>query len=73
MGEWKIGEKTRGIWFKKIYHHAKLAVVNTYMMSKKTDPNFVHRNWMRSKQTLTQISNFLSDYMDTIEPIIPIP
>ena len=60
-GDWVLGEDARGKLFLQIYRDAKAGVVTAYKISKKHDPRFVHRNWMRSKDTSGQIAEILED------------
>jgi AIPR protein len=50
-GDWTLGEDNKGKLFLQIYNTAKAGVVTAYRNSKKHDPEFVHRNWMRRKET----------------------
>ena len=60
-GDWVLGEDARGKLFLQIYRDAKAGVVTAYKISKKHDPRFVHRNWMRSKDTSGRIAEILED------------
>ena len=69
-GDWVLGEDARGKLFLQIYRDAKAGVVTAYKISKKHDPRFVHRNWMRSKDTSGQIAEILEDAILSTRPAI---
>ena len=58
-GDWTLGEGNKGKLFLQIYKAAKSGVVTAYRNSKTHDPEFVHRNWMRSKETPGEITKVL--------------
>jgi hypothetical protein len=58
-GDWTLGQDNRGKFFLQIYKTAKAGVVTAYRNSKRHDPGFVHRNWMRSKETPGEIAEVL--------------
>jgi AIPR protein len=73
-GDWEMGSGTRGKIFLQIYKDAKAGVVMTYKNSKRNNHGFVHRNWMRSKDTPGQISEVLRDVVLILrDPIQDIP
>lgn len=73
-GDWEFGEGARGQLLKKIYYDAKAGVVTAYKTSKKYEPGFVHRNWMRSKDTPGKIAEILKDsVLAGREPLASIP
>ena len=50
---------------------AKAGLVMAYKNSKKTKVGFVHRNWMRSKDTPTEIAEVLKDLVLVVRDPIP--
>lgn len=64
-GDWHITDNKKGIVLSKIFDAAKSSVILAYKNSKKNTPGFVHRNWMRSKQTPADIA-------DTVKSLIPL-
>ena len=73
-GDWELNVGTRGKIFLQVYRDAKAGVVTTYKNAKRNNPGFVHRNWMRSKDTPSQISEILRDVVLTVrDPIQDIP
>jgi hypothetical protein len=69
-GDWVLGEDAKGKLFLQIYRAAKAGVVTAYRNSKKHDPKFVHRNWMRSKETPGEITEVLASIIfPTLPPI----
>jgi AIPR protein len=57
-GEWIFGEERVGQWFKELYDRAKQSVVFVYKQAAK-QRTFVHRNWMRSADTVTSLREFV--------------
>jgi hypothetical protein len=57
-GEWNLGEGPDGKWFAELYEKAKGAIVYVYGEAMKRD-GFIHRNWMRSPETLRDLSDFV--------------
>ena len=55
---WKFGENRDGRWFDHIYDKAKRAVIYLYLEAAK-QPDFVHRNWMRSELTVKSFEDFI--------------
>jgi hypothetical protein len=73
-GDWELGFGTRGKIFLQIYRDAKAGVITAYKNTKRNNPGFVHRNWMRSKDTPNQISEILRDVVLILrDPIQDIP
>jgi hypothetical protein len=73
-GDWALGEEKKGKLFLQIYLDAKAGVVTAYKTSKKYDSGFVHRNWMRSKDTPGKISEILTDtILPSRQPLEEIP
>jgi hypothetical protein len=73
-GDWELGHGAKGKIFLQIYKDAKAGIVMAYKNSKRNNPGFVHRNWMRSKDTPNQISEVLSDVILIVrDPIQDIP
>jgi hypothetical protein len=60
-GDWSLGVDAKGKLLLRIYRDAKSGVVTTYKNSKKYQPGFVHRNWMRSRETPGAIAEMLKD------------
>lgn len=67
-GNWELGEGKVGKLFAQIYQDARAGLVTAYKTSKKYDPNFVHRNWMRSKDTPGKIAEILKDSILPVRP-----
>jgi AIPR protein len=73
-GDWALGADAKGKLLLQIYRDARAGVVMAYKISKKHDSKFVHRNWMRSKETPGHISEILKDSILTVrEPLGDIP
>lgn len=73
-GEWRLGEGDRGKWFLRIYGEARAGVVTAYKNSRRIDPLFVHRNWMRNKETPGSIAEILREVvLSTKDHIGPLP
>ena len=69
-GDWELGTGHKGKLLLQVYRDAKAGLVTCYKTSKKYDKQFVHRNWMRSKDTPGQISEILKDSVLTVrEPL----
>jgi hypothetical protein len=69
-GDWTLGEDNKGKLFLQIYKAAKAGVVTAYRNSKKHNPEFVHRNWMRSKETPGDIAEVLESIIfPTLPPL----
>lgn len=66
-GDWTISDDKKGAAVKKIFEMAKMGVTLAYKNSKKNNANFVHRNWMRGKNTPDEIADFLK----TVLPSMP--
>ena len=73
-GDWELGVGARGKLMLRIYQDAKAGVVTAYKTSKKYEAGFVHRNWMRGKDTPAKIAEILSDTVLSVrEPLGDIP
>ena len=73
-GDWELGAEAKGELLLRIYRDAKAGLTTAYKTSKKYDPAFVHRNWMRSKNTPSQISDTLNTLvLVNRDPIDSIP
>jgi len=66
-GDWSIGDGKKGLVVGKIFDAAKAGVTMSYKNSKKFNPNFVHRNWMRGKNTPPEIAELLQT---TVVPLL---
>jgi AIPR protein len=60
-GNWLLGDGVRGKNFLQIYKDAKGGVMTAYRNAKLSKPGFVHRNWMRSKDTPGEIDTILKN------------
>jgi hypothetical protein len=73
-GDWELGVDVKGRLLLNIYRDAKAGMVMAYKLAKSYDPNFVHRNWMRSKNTPSKIGEVLqTTVMVNRDPIKAIP
>ncbi|OQW59172.1 MAG: hypothetical protein A4S14_04020 [Proteobacteria bacterium SG_bin9] len=73
-GDWQLGVDARGRHLLRIYLDAKAGVVTAYKSSKKHEKGFVHRNWMRNKDTPGKITEVLNDIVLAVrEPLGDIP
>ena len=73
-GDWQLGVDVKGKTLLRIYQDAKAGVVTAYKTSKKHESGFVHRNWMRSKDTPGRISEALTDIVLVVrEPLDELP
>ena len=66
-GDWTMSDDRKGAVVKKVFELAKMGVVLAYKNGKKNNPSFVHRNWMRGRNTPSEIS----DLLNTILPSLP--
>lgn len=66
-GDWAMSDDGKGVIVKSVFDRAKMGVILAYKNSKKSNPNFVHRNWMRGKGTPDEIT----DYLHTVLPTLP--
>ena len=57
-GDWQLGKGDHGKWFAQLYNNAKQALFFVYEDSMK-QKDFVHRNWMRSDETLSNLQRFI--------------
>lgn len=56
-GDWKVDDASeKGKQVRRVLDLAKLGVIQAYKNSKTYNPNFVHRNWMRSKDTPAELA-----------------
>lgn len=60
-GDWKFGHEKDGKWAEVLYELSKQVVLFVYRMSSR-NPGFVHRNWMRSPETVTALKDTVKDY-----------
>ena len=58
-GDWRLDDDGKGKSVFEVWKAAKAGVVTAYKNSKRHNKNFVHRNWMRSKDTPTDILDAL--------------
>ncbi|OAI44320.1 hypothetical protein AYO42_00815 [Rhizomicrobium sp. SCGC AG-212-E05] len=66
-GDWKLDDGKKGDVITKIYEAARVGVITSYKNSKKFNSKFVHRNWMRGKETPADIEETLRT---TVLPIL---
>lgn len=59
-GEWRFGEGREGEWFRELFEIAVGSVRFVYKHASK-QPNFLHRNWMRSMQSADDLRDFVLD------------
>lgn len=59
-GDWKLGQDTDGEWFEELYERAKSAVIFVYGEAAKHKDDFVHRNWMRSPETVQALKDVVN-------------
>jgi hypothetical protein len=57
-GDWEMGIGETGILFKNLFDISVSAVVYRYREAMK-QPGFVHRNWMRSKSTVSDLRDYI--------------
>jgi hypothetical protein len=73
-GDWTLGEGNKGELLLKIYRDAKAGVATAYKIGKTYDPTFIHRNWMRSRNTPIKIAEVLKDtVLVNRDPIKAVP
>lgn len=60
-GDWTLGEGSRGKVFLQVYRDAKAGVIMAYKNAKNSKHGFVHRNWMRNKDTPSDVASVLKD------------
>lgn len=60
-GDWVLGEGNRGKALLRIYQDAKAGLILAYRNAKSGRSGFVHRNWMRSKDTPGEVASILKD------------
>ena len=58
-GDWELGKDTNGKWFGELYDKAKSAVIFVYGEAVKRK-DFVHRNWMRSQDTVRDLKDVVN-------------
>jgi len=66
-GDWSIDDDKKGVVISKIFEAAKAGVVLSYKNNKKYNAKFVHRNWMRGKNTPAEIADVIKN---TIFPLL---
>ena len=66
-GDWTLGEGKKGEAVSAIYNVAKAGVIMAYKNAKEHDPAFVHRNFMRARNTPDKIKEILTH---TILPLM---
>jgi AIPR protein len=73
-GDWQLGEGAKGKILLQIFRDAKSGLVIAYKNAKRHQPGFVHRNWMRSRETPASIAEMLKDtVLAARDPIGEIP
>lgn len=72
-GDWQIEDDKKGVVLLRIFNKAKSAVILAYLNSKKYNKSFVHRNWMRAKQTPNDISEAVEMVLSSEVEIGEIP
>jgi hypothetical protein len=71
-GDWTIGEGKQGEAVLSIYRGARSGVIMAYKNAQKHDKDFVHRKWMRGRNTPSEIEEVLKDpILPTIGSTIP--
>jgi hypothetical protein len=58
-GDWEMGVGRKGEAVMTLYRAAVSGVTTAYKVAKRNNKSFVHRNWMRSKETPLEIRDFL--------------
>jgi AIPR protein len=58
-GNWKLGEGDVGQFFDRLFIVSIQAVIYVYKQAAKR-PDFIHRNWMRSNETPTDLKEYVS-------------
>lgn len=73
--DWNLNDCKKGVILLKIFNAAKSGVITAYKNNKKFNKDtFVHRNWMRGKNTPTEIREMLRDtVLPNIDKIDDIP
>lgn len=66
-GDWSIGDEKKGAVVSKIFDAAKAGVTLSYKNNKKYNSKFVHRNWMRGRNTPAEIAEVIQT---TILPLL---
>lgn len=74
-GNWSMNdEDKKGRVVLRLYNAAKRGLILSYSNAKNNDKSFVHRNWMRSKDTPEQIRKTMElTLLPLIEKVDPIP
>ena len=73
-GDWELGKGPRGELLVKMYRDAKAGLSTAYKTAKRYEPGFVHRNWMRGKNTPGQITEMLeTSVLVNRDPVGTIP
>jgi hypothetical protein len=58
-GEWSFGEGVDGKWMEELYKQTKQTVLFKYKEAV-NKPGFIHRNWMRSENTVAELTAFIN-------------
>jgi hypothetical protein len=73
-GDWELGVDAKGKLLLRIYRDARAGVVSAYKNAKKYQQGFVHRNWMRNRETPGEIAEILRDSVLAVrDPIGDVP
>jgi hypothetical protein len=69
-GDWNLSGDKDGEWIKILYEISKQIVLMVYRMSSKS-PKFVHRNWMRSADTVESLKDAVKDFPEfQVKPLL---
>jgi len=68
-GDWRIEDAQKGGQIMRIFDMAKAGLIMAYTNSKNNKVGFVHRNWMRSKDTPGEIAHTIET---VIVPLMPL-
>jgi hypothetical protein len=58
-GDWIFGEDQTGKWLKELYEVSKGIIIWSYSDAAQRD-GFIHRNWVRSKETIASLENYVA-------------
>ena len=65
---WVLGKGKVGQWYLELYETAKLSVIYLYKNDQQNQKRFLHRNWLRDKDTTDKINTYCSTApMNTIK------